>query len=296
MKHYDKIFFLVALIILGVGVGIFVANKPSIQKTQRNVKERLAQKANGIVWKEVKVPELKIATIEWPEIVAQDEDGKWFFQVFTPPQIWVDNDGKFITESPYIKEVARQSFALKYKGVSNEPYPIRYIGHSGVADNPTISLYNEKTKMYFNGRLNQEIVVPEPSTGKNLNLGLTIKSFKVERVDSKDKNKTLSKRRVDLTLFDKAMNRTLAIHSDKPTILEDQRRMTFVLNNGTEWHVKSAPAELEVEKGKYRVESIDFANESAVIELIPDDKKAEVQKMNVSAAGVTSVDTKKNKK
>ncbi len=294
MKHYDKIFFLVALVALCAGVFIFFHGKPAAERVEQSVNEALAKKAVGIQWKEVKMPKPNFSTIEWPEIVAQDDEGKWFFQVFTPPQIWVDNDGEFITESPYIKEVARQAFALKFKGVSNEPYPIRYIGRLGDVKNPTISLYNEKTKMYFNGRLNEEIVVLEPSTGKELNLGLTIKSFDTERVDSKDM--TLSKVKVRVKLFDKQLGRDIMIYSDKPTILEDQRRMTFILPGGTEWHVKKAGDEAKIDKGKYIVESIDFDKQSAVVSLIPDDKSLDVQTMNMSAAGVVPVEVKKVKK
>ena len=54
------------------------------------------------------------------------------------PQIWVDKKGNFMTESPYYKEVARQSFALKYVGVSNEPYPIKYLGYFGTKKEPVI--------------------------------------------------------------------------------------------------------------------------------------------------------------
>ena len=294
MKHYDKVFFLVALLALVAGIGIYFYGKPDKERTEKAVKEMIARKPKGVVWEEVKMPKPNFSTIEWPEIVAQDEDGKWFFQVFTPPQIWVDKDGQFITESPFIKEAARQSFALKFKGVSNEPYPIRYIGRLGDVNNPTISLYNEKTKMYFNGKLNQEIVTLQPSTGKKMNLGLTIKSIKTDRVDSK--KATLSSMNVTIVLFDKKLGRDITIYSYKPTILEDQRRMTFILPDGTEWHVKEAGEEANAEKGKYIVKSVDFANESAVISLIPEDKNLEVQTMNVSKDGITPVETKKSKK
>lgn len=287
MKHYDKVFFVVSILVLGASCGYYFTKKPELLRTQERVEDLLQQKAEGVQWKEIVVPQFKAESIEWPEIVAQDEEGRWFFQVFTPPQIWVDKDGKFITESPYIKEVARQAFALKYGGVSNEPYPIKYAGFFGTKEAPIVQFVNTTNKMGFIGKLNEEIIVPEPSTGKPINTGLTLKSFDKKRIKNPDN--TISDI-VTLSLFDKKLGKTIVIQSDKPTVLEDQRRVSFVLPDGSQWHVKKAGESKEIGGARYEVKSIDFDKNFAVVEMIPSNKDVEPQKMKLSPEGVVPAD------
>ena len=72
MKYYDKIFFLVSLVVLGASCGYYVMNKPKIAESVDNAEALLAKKAKGIEWKEVAVPRLEIKPIEWPEVRPQE--------------------------------------------------------------------------------------------------------------------------------------------------------------------------------------------------------------------------------
>lgn len=294
MKYYDKIFFLVSLVVLGASCGYYVMNKPKIAESVDNAEALLAKKAKGIEWKEVAVPRLEVKPIEWPEVRPQDEDGRWFFQVFTPPQIWVDEDGKFITESPLIKAMARQSFALKFGGVSNEPYPIKYVGAMGDDKNPIIQLRNESTKAFYTARLNQPItmnVVGKNGMAQSVDVGLVVKSFESKNV--KNANNTISKI-VKIVLLDKKLGKEITVYSNKPTVIEDSRRMTFLLPDGGQWHVKGAGESKEVANATYTVKSVDFDKGSAVVEMVPSNKDITPQTMTLSEAGVVPV--KKSKK
>ena len=188
MKHYDKIFFAIAVIAAGASCAFYFMNAPKGELLRGRVESLEQKQPSGIAWKNIVVPALQVASIEWPEVRAQDEAGKWFFQVFTPPQIWVDKKGNFMTESPYYKEVARQSFALKYVGVSNEPYPIKYLGYFGTKKEPVIQFVDTVKNLSFIGKLNEEIVADAPSTGKKIKLGLTPKKFDIKRVRNNENN------------------------------------------------------------------------------------------------------------
>ncbi len=293
MKYYDKIFFLVALIVLGASFGYYFVNMPEIEKTSQRADSLLSQKAKGVVWKEVAVPRLEIKPIEWPEVKPQDEEGRWFFQVFTPPQIWVDEDGKFITESPLIKERARQSFALKYGGVSNEPYPIKYVGFMGSPEDPRIQLRNEETKAFFTGKIKQKItmdVMGEGGKAKTVDVGLTVNSFDRKRVEKPDNTISVV---VKIVLFDSKLGKEITIYSDRPTVIEDSRRMTFVLPDGGKWHVKAAGESKNVAGASYTVKELDFDKGYAIIEMVPDNKEISPQIMNLSDAGVVPAKTSK---
>ncbi len=286
MKHYDKIFLIVALAVLGASVYYYFHMSPKVEKVESRAAELLAESAQGIVWKEIAVPELKISQIEWPEVRAQDEAGKWFFQVFTPPQIWVDRDGSFITESPYYKAIAQQAFALKYGGVSNEPYPVKYLGYFGTESEPVVQFVNTSNKLGFIGKLNQPITAQEPSTGKLLDLGLMVKSFKRERVHNKDN--TIS-HLVTIVLFDKSLGKDITLYSDRQTVLLDQRRMTFNVSDGSQWHVKKAGEEKNIGGAKYIVKSLDFDKGEAIVQVIPSSEEIKPQTMKLSDKGTEPV-------
>jgi hypothetical protein len=292
MKYYDKIFLLVSLAALGASLGYYFMNEPELAKKDAKVSSLLSQKAEGVKWSDIVVPKLDLTPMEWPEVKAQDPEGRWFFQVFTAPQIWVDNDGKFITESPYIKARAMQSFSLKYGGVSNEPYPIKYVGFMGSPDNPRIQLRNDVDKTFFTGKLNTPVTMQVMSEGKakTIDVGLVIKSFESKRVKKADN--TISDI-VTVTLFDKKYGKEIKIYSNKPTVIEDSRRLSLVLPDGAEWFVVKAGESKQVGEALYTVKSVDFDGGSAVVEMVPTDKNLPSQTMKLSDKGVEPVKTSK---
>ncbi len=291
MKIFDKIFLIVALLIFGASCAYYFYAVPGIEKVAARSNAYLSEKAKGVEWKDISVREFKPVQIEWPEVRPQDEAGKWFFQVFTPPQIWIDSDGNFMTESPYMKEVARQKFAFSYEGVSNEPYPIKYKGYYGTVESPRIEFVNESTKFQFSGTMNKEIVVPEPSTGKPLNLGLTVKSFKLKRVTN-PKNGIITQVAI-IVINDKKLGRDITIESDKETVLEDESRMGFVAPDGTKWYVKKVGDSTTYKGSRYIVKSLNMGKGEAIIEMIPEDASLDKQLMKLSSAGVENADSVK---
>ena len=287
MKHYDKIFFAIAVIAAGASCAFYFMNAPKGELLRGRVESLEQKQPSGIAWKNIVVPALQVASIEWPEVRAQDEAGKWFFQVFTPPQIWVDKKGNFMTESPYYKEVARQSFALKYVGVSNEPYPIKYLGYFGTKKEPVIQFVDTVKNLSFIGKLNEEIVADAPSTGKKIKLGLTPKKLDIKRVRNNENNTIADIATV--VLFDNSLGKEVTIYSNKETVIDDRRRISFSAPDGSVWHVKAPGESRKVGAATYNVKSVDFDKGAAVIEMVPDNADIEPQIMNLSAAGVSPV-------
>lgn len=284
MKYSDKIFLLVAVVVLGLSLGYYYKSQPELKSFVAKNEAQLNEQAAGIKWEAVPVPPfVQASTIEWPEVRAQDEDGKWFFQVFTPPQIWVDRDGKFITESPYYKEVARQQFAFSFGGVENEPYYIEYRGYFGSAKNPTIQILDTRTNSVLTGKLNEEIVVKKTLITKETNTGITLKSFDVKRVKSPN---GMIDTQVTIALFDRALGKTVEIYSYKPTVLLDQRRFVLSASDGSKWFVKQKGDKITKNDVEYVAENVDFDKESVLIKMLPLKDKSDVRLMKVSSAGV----------
>lgn len=283
MKHSEKIFFVLSLAVLGASIFYYAKSMEQLSVEEGKNQARLQEKAKGVEWKNITVPELKIVDLEWPEIRPQDEEGKWFFQVFTPPQIWVDKDGNFITESPYQKEVARQRFAYSFGGVSNEPYYISFSGYTGTVKNPTVMLRDERSGKVLHGKLNEEIIIPATNFTKEKNTGITVKTFDVKRVR---KPSGMIEQEVTIKLYDKSLKKEVEVYSFKPTYIGDQRRMTLKANDGTDWIIKKVGETTTKGDAKYEVTALDLDKEFALIKMIPQTDKGETRVMRVSASGV----------
>ena len=224
MKHYDKIFFLVAVLILCASGAFYVLKMPEIPARGQKTSQEIARAPGGEKWQSVDVTIKTEEPMEWPAVKAQDEEGYWFFQVFTPPKIWVDKKGDFTAQPPYKVANEKASFALRFGEVSNRPYSIRYKGVFGGDKEPIVQLENTDTGVGFHGKLNEEIMIPEQGTGKPIPSGLILRSFKRER-KKLDANSTIISEFITLTLEDKNLGKIVTIYSDKPTILDDQRMM-----------------------------------------------------------------------
>ena len=93
MKHLEKIIFLVVLIVVaGLSAWVFMGGAEDVSKaTIPNVDRPFElSEYKGLP---------PIPRVEWPEPVAQDDEGKWLFRVFTPPKLYII-DGKFVVELP----------------------------------------------------------------------------------------------------------------------------------------------------------------------------------------------------
>ncbi len=283
MKHSEKIFLLLAVAVLGASVYYWHSSMPLIASKVSNNRVMLGEVSEGVKWKDIVMPQLSVNSIEWPEVRAQDEEGKWFFQVFTPPQIWIDKKGVFMTESPYYKEAARQQFAYSFGGVSNEPYYIEYRGHFGSIKSPFIQLKDIRSGRVMQGKLNSEIVIPATNFTKAVNTGITVKSFDVKRV--KKPNGMLDNQ-ITVKLFDKELGKDVEIYSFKQTVLPDQRRMTLKASDGSLWHIKSKGEKMTKGDADYEIVDVDLDKEFALVKMISKKDKGDVRVMKVSASGV----------
>ncbi len=289
MKHYDKIFLLVAVLILGASAAFYMIKSPEIAARGADTSAKLALEHGGEKWQNKDVTIKTEESKEWPEVKAQDEDRLWYYQVFTPPKIWIDKKGEFIAEPPYKVDITKKSFALRFGEVSNRPYHIVYKGVIGSEKDPIVQFEDTDTNVGFHGKLNEEIKIPEPSTGKPIDSGLILRSFKRERkqLDSKSTNITEF---VTIGLEDKKLGRVVELYSDRPTIIEDQRMMILnsVNDPNFKWDLKEVGDSVKIDGCTYVLKKIDYDTQSATVEQL-DDKGKHVQTVNVSASGNTEV-------
>ena len=287
MKNYgDKIFFIVAIIVLGSSVGYFATSESAVKESAAESQASLDKVAPGMKWESIAIPKLKLETKAWSPVAAQDEEGLWLYQLFTSPKIWVDTDGSFIAEPPFQTEAESKIFGFRFGGVKNDPYPIKYKGFYIDPDgNRTVQLSDESTNRFLKGKIDEEV---QPLTGKPIKTGIFVKKFDTKTVKQKDG--TL-KRQTTVTLFDKKLNREIEIYSDKPTFLEENRVITLTPDapQTQAWNVKAVGDSIESNGIKYVVKDIDFDNEFVVIEKQLPKPNSQPQVRKLSKDGIEPV-------
>lgn len=95
-----------------------------------------------------------------------------------------------------------------------------------------------------------------PSTGKKIKLGLTPKKFDIKRVRNNENNTIADIATV--VLFDNSLGKEVTIYSNKETVIDDRRRISFSAPDGSVWHVKAPGESRKVGAATYNVKSVDF--------------------------------------
>ena len=286
MKHYDKIFLVASLIVLGLSSAFFFINEPKIAAEKAQTKKILAGDPAGEPWKNLDIEIKTEEPLEWPEVKAQDADGLWLFQVFTPPKIWVDKSGVFISQPPRKAEVDPvKTFPIIFSEIVSTVYPIKYTGDYGAS---LVQLLDTRTNKPMLARKGEEIVVEELGTGgvaNKVKTGLTMVSFSKQRVKN-DKNDTYEDI-ATIVLDDKNLGRQITIVSNKPTVLDDMNELVLKskLNPSFVWKMKKAGEKTTLDGLDYEVKELDFSKKSAVVEQSKNGKV--IQTVRVSADGNT---------
>ncbi|MFP4260746.1 MAG: hypothetical protein ACLFS1_06660 [Opitutales bacterium] len=126
MKNfYDKLILLVAAVALAGGVMLYFQNSAEAP----NLAEPVPVQPADNPYSPVPVPETPSTEAEWPE--PKEQSTGWVYDVFTPPKIYIDEDGRFTAEgweppAPeepfglYLAEIKRELYRLQIQGYIEE--------------------------------------------------------------------------------------------------------------------------------------------------------------------------------
>jgi hypothetical protein len=126
MKNfYDKLILLFAAVALVGGVMLYLQNAAQSPDLAEPVP---VQPANN-PYSPVPVPETPTTEVEWPE--PKEQSSGWVYDVFTPPKIYLDENGRFTAvgwEPPlpkepfglYLAEIKRDLYRLQIQGYIEE--------------------------------------------------------------------------------------------------------------------------------------------------------------------------------
>ncbi len=293
MKHSEKLFFIIALILLATSAYFFhVRSMPAIAKQATSYDTKLATEAEPKTWVEREVKAIKETSREWPELKPQDEEGKWYFQVFTPPQIWLD-DGKLVTESPHIKESVRLQFAYTFEDVKKEVYYINLIGNTSGLVYIDDTRYKDKDKpRRITLREGQEASFKQSKPDKNgilrnvtIKTGVVLKKY--TETKKLERGKEVSTRIA--VFFDKKLGKEITVEAGKPTELPDSQYMVLKASDGSQLTLKKAGVKVEKDGAEYEVIKVNFEEKFALVKMTPIKEKSAVRTMKVSPSGVEEI-------
>lgn len=121
---YDKLLFILALLILAGSVAyfVFVAQEDAVEQRSDTI---LSAVPSGGAYNEIAAPHYERQETPWPAPYPQDEDGNWLFDVFTPPRIyWDPVAGKLVSE-PWQPPLAAPPFALELVSFDQELFRVQ---------------------------------------------------------------------------------------------------------------------------------------------------------------------------
>lgn len=238
------------LLVIGLGFNILFPSQKSIEaKAPASVKQ----------YKPIDIPEAIAVDSEWPE--AREQAKGEMFDLFTPPEIFINQKGEFVFRPPYAV-TPKGPFGIRLLEIKLNPYRFQLEG------------FIEEDR---NDQSKTIILVHSVEDGKSLRLspnarnshyGFRILDWRVDRNFKEDGNTEVIAR---LKLEDNLTDRIINLRHDQ-NFYEDNIEVVFEVSKTGEIHVLSKATEsFLVGDVEYRLDEIDYENRTALVsKLIPD--------------------------
>ena len=140
-NYYDKVLFLLGLIVLGIGVGIF------FQKGGTPKPAHIAPvKLTGDKYTNIDKPEFPTPNPLWEGPPDQGEDRNdpgWIYSIFTPPKIWWETGTGWIVQAPN-PPGPPPPFGIHLVKAAQELYRVQVQGISGAGDKDDIINFSDE--------------------------------------------------------------------------------------------------------------------------------------------------------
>lgn len=309
-NYYDKILFVLALLLLGLGVAYFFlkGGLPS-----RAAPALTQAPASGSAYAPVPTTEVKSETVVWGDTPDQyPAEGKsdwdkaimlelnvtdvskipverqyppsdlWYYGVFTPPKIWWDPTTGWTAESPKPPKPPAPPFALHLDGLENRLYRIQFHGYLGSADsNALLQMEDTTNNTFFNTKVGQ--ANPEEA--------IKVLDFKVNVITNPDH--TIHRAGV-ITLLDERSNETLTLTESVPLTLPNDRYFLLETDNplpSQQWEVTKVGETLDVGDSTFKITGLDLNAPSVTVEKTEPGQDTQTQTLNPTSTTTSAPST-----
>ncbi|MEM7791244.1 MAG: hypothetical protein AAF546_07575 [Verrucomicrobiota bacterium] len=148
-KIFDKLILVIALLILGGGIAIFVL------QSDPSASDVLEKTPSGGAYDAIESPPFVEVTAQWP--AAKEQEPDVVYDVFTPPKIYLDKDGRFVFEG----QSPPQAWTIYLAAIEQNPYRIQLEGYieEDLSDpsKTLLLLFDEEKRQKLRGRVGDDI-------------------------------------------------------------------------------------------------------------------------------------------
>ena len=174
-KIYDKLLLATAVLLLAGGVFLYLQKSGAVTSLNPQIDVQPADKPY--------IPEtassLSPAEVNWPE--ASEQSTGWRYDVFTPPKIFIDENGQF-SEEGWEPPVPPPPFGIYLVQIERKPYRIQIEGY--MQEDPTDA---SKSLLLMFDEEAQKQVLARPGEEKS-EAEFKLLSFDIERLYDEDNN------------------------------------------------------------------------------------------------------------
>ncbi|NBB79418.1 MAG: hypothetical protein GVY36_08235 [Verrucomicrobia bacterium] len=264
-KIYDKLLLVIALLILAGGVFLYLNASDNAEAVAAPANPEPAQNP----YEPEPLPESNEADGNWP--MANEQSSGWLYDVFTPPQIFIDADGQFsivpITPPPppvpfgvYLAEIRRNLYRLQLEG---------YIEESATDASKTLLLFvDEEDQRQVRARPGD--VVSEH--------GFEVRGFTVERVQTEDGG---IQKVATATIYDQRRDELLDLNHGEQRY---DPGITVILRSeqdpSVEIELTDTPSDFQTPSGSYTLEEINLEDSFVTVKKhATEDRESETKKL-----------------
>ena len=176
-KIYDKLFLAIAILFLSAGIFLYLDNSGQGSAAYSSIDVELANNP----YQDETIPSAQSQESSWPEPVAQSAGPEWIYDVFTPPEIYIDSEGKFVPTGWKLAPPPTP-FGIYLSEIVLKPYRIQLEGYiEEDRSDPSKSLL-----LLFDEEAQKQVRV-RPSSG-SIDSEFEVVSFSISRLRDTDGN------------------------------------------------------------------------------------------------------------
>jgi hypothetical protein len=265
-KIYDKLFFVLALLLLLGSLAFYLAYSRSVSAVST---PELTVVDHS--YAPIQVAAVSAPAVNW--LQPEKQSTGWIYDVFTPPKIYLDESGRFVNKGWEV--LAEESFGVYLAALERQPYRIQLEGYIEEditdASKSLLLLFNEESQRSVRARVGDI----------NAAIGFEVLDFKIDRLRDANGNPY---RRVYAVILDQ--------HSGQQVILKNDERLyqagvTIKIRSeedaSLQLTVNQVGDRFETSVGKYVVEAISIEELSITIKkMATANRAAEIQQFFVS--------------
>lgn len=272
-KIYDKILLAIAVLVLAGGVFLYMQNSGAAPSLKVPVEVQPADKP----YLPETVSSPTPSEVNWPE--APEQSTGWRYDVFTPPKIFIDENGQF-SEEGWEPPVPPPPYGIYLSKIERKPYRIQIEGYieeaTTDASKTLLLMFNEEAQKQVRARPGD--VKPDAE--------FKLLSFDIERLLDADNNIQKIAR---ATILDQRSG-------EEVVLTHGERRydsgFTVVICSDEDAsfnaELSEAPSQFEGPIGQYTLLEINLEESSVkVIKQPTDDIEADIRILKVRAVGAS---------